>query len=272
MCWYRSHDPLRRILAAISLGVATSLKITPCIFGCLYLSSLFEYPKSVRWKDIALAAATAVLLIFLPFAFFGGFSSIPQWISNAAANSAFYSLDGPMWGIVPLASQFVESGVKVQPWAGGFVWASRVFALVLSTSSILVKDSYRKLLYIGAAMAFLTYHDYGGVYLLPAFVFWFCDAGSSMNRYSGVALLLESVAWFFLLTLLQIPNPNFLGSAKQSLNPVLNWGVLNPVLQNEFLSVLLFVAFFLRFKRHEVSCGAGGVFNSRCSSESCDAR
>ncbi len=242
VCWHNSRDALRRIAAAVSLGLATSLKIAPCVFGCMYLSAVFEDPKSVPWKDIALAAATAVVLTFLPFAFFGGFGSVAQWISNAAANSAFYSLEGPMWGIVPLFSQVVGAGVKFQPWAGALVWASRGLALMLVASSIFVKGAYRKLLFVGAAMAFLTCHDYGGIYLLPAFVFWLCDTRAFKCRYSGVALLLDAVAWFFLLTSLQIPNPNFLGPGELALNPVLNWGVLNPVLQNDSLFVLLFVA------------------------------
>ena len=84
------------------------------------------------------------------------------------------------------------------------------------------------ILYIGSAMAFMTHHDYGGAYLIPAFVAWL-SGGEVPRAQSGVCLLLEAVAWFFVFTPLQIPNPVFAGS-------------LNAMLQNESLFLLLAVS------------------------------
>ena len=223
VAWYRSESAVLRTLAAVSLGAATSLKLTPCLFGCLYLSDAFSSPRRIPWMEIAVAAASAMLLTVMPFGLFGGFCEIPQWLCNALANASFYSSNVPMWGFIPFANQFIDSKEAVLPSIHLFAAATRVFAVVMLAFALAVKDNYRRMLYIGAVMAFLTHHDYGGAYLIPAFVVWLCDSDAPA---SGVQLLLEAVAWFVIFTPLQFPCPFFSGT-------------LNVMLQNECLFVLL---------------------------------
>ena len=225
------------MLAAISLGLATALKLTPCLFGCLYLSDAFALPRRIPWKEISIAALSAVLLVFVPFAFFGGVDAIPAWLSNAIENARFYSAHLPLWGFVPLANQFVDSAEAILPSSYLFAAATRVLAVVTLLLGVFARSEYRRLLYIGATMAFLTYHDYGGAYLIPAFVAWLCEADDAeRTARSDVLTLLEMVAWFVVLTPLQLPKPFFSGS-------------LNAMLQNEFLFVLLAVAAVVGFSR-----------------------
>ena len=228
--WYRSNDAIRRMAAAVALGAATSLKVAPCLFGVLFLAEAMQ-SRRIPWREIAVSALSAALLTFLPFALFGGFDAIPQWIANASANAEFYSVDNPIWGLAALANHVIDSKEVVLPCIGRFAWATRAIAAMLVVAAVFSCNNYRRLLYIGAAMALLTYHDYGGTYLIPAFVAWLCEVDGSHGRCSGVVLLLESVAWFFILTPLQIPNPCFPGS-------------LNVMLQNELLFVLLVVSLF----------------------------
>ena len=230
---HRSESAVLRTLAAVSLGAATSLKLTPCLFGCLYLSDAFSSPRRIPWRDIAVAASSAILLTFLSFAMFGGFCEIRQWVCNALANSDFYSSHVPMWGFIPFANQFIDSREAVLPSIRLFAAATRVLAVVMVAFALAAKDNYRRMLYIGAAMAFLTHHDYGGAYLIPAFVAWLCDGDAPA---SGVQLLLEAVAWFVIFTPLQFPCP-FLS------------GTLNVMLQNECLFVLLAASVFPRRSR-----------------------
>ena len=230
---YRSESAVLRTFAAVSLGTATSLKLTPCLFGCLYLSDAFSSPRCIPWKEIAIAAGSAVLLTFLPFALFGGFGAISQWFANALANADFYSSHAPIWGFVPIANHFIDSKEAVLPSIRFFGMATRLFAIVIMVIALVVKDNYRGLLYIGAAMAFLTHHDYGGAYLIPAFVAWMRDGDAPA---SGVLLLLEAVAWFVLVTPLQFPCP-FMS------------GTLNVMLQNECLFVLLAASLFSKAKK-----------------------
>ena len=225
LCWYKSNEMTKRVAAAVALGTATSLKIAPCLFGVLYLAKAVSRRRT-PWADIAVSAASALALTFVPFLFFGGVGEIAQWFSNAAANAEFYSADNPLWGFAALANHMIDSKEVGLPCIGWFALATRVFAAVLAVAGVFAQSDYRRLLCIGAAMAFLTHHDYGGAYLLPAFVAWLCDEKEGC---SGVKALLEAVAWFLVLTPLQIPNPCFCGS-------------LNGMLQNEALLLLLVVA------------------------------
>ena len=228
--WYRADGVARRMAAAVALGAATSLKVAPCLFGVLYLAEAMQ-SRRIPWREIAVSALSALLLTFLPFVFFGGLDAIPQWISNASANAGFYSVDNPIWGLAAMANHVIDSKEISLPCIGRFAWATRAIAAMLVVAVVFARTDYRRLLYIGAAMALLTYHDYGGAYLIPAFMAWLCEVKGSHGRCSGVALLLELVAWFFILTPLQIPNPCFSGS-------------LNVMLQNESLFVLLVVSLF----------------------------
>ena len=226
--WYRADDVARRMAAAVALGAATSLKVAPCLFGILYLVEAMS-SRRIPWREIAVSALSAVLLTFLPFAFFGGFDAIPQWMSNASANAEFYSVDNPLWGFAAIANHIIDSKEIVLPCVGRFAWATRALAVALAVASVFARSEYRRLFYIGAAMVFMTHHDYGGTYLIPAFVAWLRDAGEAPCEQSGVCLLIEAVAWFLVFTPLQIPNPVFAGS-------------LNAMLQNESLFLLLAVS------------------------------
>ena len=228
LCWYESESRAKRIAAALALGAATALKITPCIFGLLYIADAASGTRRIPWREILVAALSAVILIFVPFLFFGGIDSIPQWISNAFANARFYSVDEPLWGLAALANRVLYSKDVTHSCIRNFAVATRLIAAALVALSVFARSYYVRLLFVGAAMAFLTHHDYGGAYLIPAFVAWLCDKRSEC---SGVKSLLESVAWFMILAPLQIPNPFFDGS-------------LNAMLQNESLFMLLVLSRF----------------------------
>ena len=246
--WYRADGVARRMTAAVALGAATSLKVAPCLFGVLYLAEAMQ-SRRIPWREIAVSALSALLLTFLPFVFFGGLDAIPQWISNASANAGFYSVDNPIWGLAAMANHVIDSKEISLPCIGRFAWATRAIAAMLVVAVVFARTDYRRLLYIGAAMALLTYHDYGGAYLIPAFMAWLCEVKGSHGRCSGVALLLELVAWFFILTPLQIPNPCFSGS-------------LNVMLQNESLFVLLVVSLFQSANPRQ-DCGHSSHLNGK---------
>ncbi len=246
--WYRADGVARRMTAAVALGAATSLKVAPCLFGVLYLAEAMQ-SRRIPWREIAVSALSALLLTFLPFVFFGGLDAIPQWISNASANAGFYSVDNPIWGLAAMANHVIDSKEISLPCIGRFAWATRAIAAMLVVAVVFARTDYRRLLYIGAAMALLTYHDYGGAYLIPAFMAWLCEVKGSHGRCSGVALLLELVAWFFILTPLQIPNPCFSGS-------------LNVMLQNESLFVLLVVSLFPSVNPRQ-GCGRSSHLNGK---------
>jgi len=230
LCWYESESRAKRMAAALALGAATALKIAPCLFGLLYLDGVFRAPRRLRWAEISVAAVSAVVLVFVPFLFYGGVGAIPHWIDNARANAEFYARDNPLWGLVAFANHIIDSAEPALPYAGAYATATRLLAAVLALASLAPVERCRRLLFVGAAMALITHHDYGGAYLAPAFVAWIVDVPAA-RRNAGVVLLLEAAAWFFIMTPLQIPNPCHSGS-------------LNAMLQNEFLFVLIGLSVF----------------------------
>ena len=230
LAWYRSENRWLRVIAAMALGMATALKIAPCLFGVLYLSDVFRNPRRIPALEILVSVLSATFLVFVPFFFWGGTDSITQWMANARANAAFYSVRSPIWGFVGFANHFVDSSELVLPSAVWFAAATRIFSGVLVLMSLLARRTYPKLLFIGSALAFTTHHDYGGAYLLPAFVAWLDASKTGQGAHSGLGLLLEAVAWTVVVTPLQVPNP-------------CRSGTMNALLQNEFLFVLLTSAF-----------------------------
>lgn len=250
--WYRSEDGVKRFVAALSLGAATALKISPCIFGVLYLSEIAGGWRKLPVAEIAASAGAAILLVFVPFAFYGGAEAIPKWIANASANAAHYSTAEPTWGFAALANHLIDTSKPDLACARWFALATQVFALLLVCMAPFAGKVRHRLLFIGAAMAFLTHHDYGGAYLIPAFVAWLDERDDTC---SGVCLLLEAAGWFFVLTPLQIPDPCFE-----------SWS-MNAMLQSEFLVVLIVCCLASAFRapaseptcRSSVCAGAASI-------------
>ena len=188
LCWYRSENGLKRLVAALSLGAATALKISPCIFGVLYLSGLAEGRRRLPVAEIAASACTAVILVFVPFVFFGGAEAIPKWLANASANAAHYSTAEPTWGFVALANHLIDTNAVELACAKWFSLATSVATVLLVALAIFVRKTGHRLLFLGAAMAFVTHHDYGGAYLIPAFLRGLTTA---MFRVQGSACFLR---------------------------------------------------------------------------------
>ena len=72
---YNSEIPHKRIFAYIALGLATSIKIYPCLYGILIL-------KENNKKNTLQAIIIGLIFVFVPFLFVGGFQSIKDYIFN----------------------------------------------------------------------------------------------------------------------------------------------------------------------------------------------
>lgn len=242
VCWYNSKNRVKRVVAACALGLATALKIVPCVWGVLYIAESPLSPREWNWRHILIASGIAFLFIFMPFALVGGFDAIPDFLRNAQSNAQYYSRDDPMWGFVNLVNRFCEQ--QYAPLLTDVaVWTTRAFAMMLVVLACFVKGAYRKCLFLGASMAFLTHHDYGGAYLLPAFFAWFCEREQVPS--SAVCRLLEAIAWFLIVTPLQFPS--------------IGEGTLNSALQGEALFLLLFLSVSGRYGRRTAESQREGV-------------
>lgn len=227
LAWHESSCAWRRVVAAMALGAAVALKLSPALFGCFYLVECLTRPRAWPWRDILLSAGTAVLLLIVPFFFFGGIGSLPDWFANALENSRHYVSHEPLWGFVHILNR-LES--VPDAWHVALaVAATRILAVMCIVLFFCTSSRYRRLFFVGAAMALMTHHDYGAAYMLPSFLIWAYEKKEELGTFGRVGHLLEGGAWFILLTPLQIPN-------------LLGAGSLNGAFQNEAHLVLLMLA------------------------------
>ena len=216
------YDHPRRSLrsaAAVALGLAVALKLSPAVFGVVYLVSSPRTPRQWPWADILLAAGVFTLAFVMPFGGFGGFSEIGTWWQNAVANMNYYSCYDPMWGLSELSQRFAS----LRPFEEFAICVTRALALVCVIAALCAGSFRGAMLPLGAAMLFLTHHDYGLAYMLPAFFVWLDGLEEPVR---GLRALLAAVLWLVILSPLQIPAPDGIGT-------------LNPALENEAVLILL---------------------------------
>lgn len=226
---HRKDDSRWRILSAISLGIAVSLKLTPAVFGFLYLSGRVSKPSQWPWKEMSIVVATSLFMVFVPFLFFGGLESIPKWIMNAVGNARQYSIQEPIWGFVAILNR-LDPSWETPKLANMAACLTNVTAVAFTGLAICVRQNYLRLICLGVVMVLLTHHDYGAAYLIPAFLAWLQEEQESERFGGNVIVVLEWGSWFLIFTPLQIPD--------------MDNKSLNLALQGEALFVLMATAVF----------------------------
>lgn len=195
LAWFDSEAMWKRMVAAFALGFAFSLKITPVVYGLLYLRGRLTVPEKWPKEDIFVAALSGVMLFAIPFVFFGGPNEVDPWIRNALANSRHYGRLAD-FGLVPVADRLgLISSLASLTVA---VHLTTLLAVVFCFASCFTRRLYLTLTLLGVAMVFLCHHEYGLGYLLPAFACWLGEKrppGVSA-RGDGAVLAVEAVLWF----------------------------------------------------------------------------
>ena len=195
LAWYDAEVMWKRMVAATALGFATSLKVTPVIYGLLYLRGCPFIPEKWPKVEISVAALSFLVLFAVPFVFFGGPNEVDPWISNALANSRHYGQLAD-FGLVPVALQLglVRSPIVLTL----VVHLTSALAILFCFAACLTRRIYLSLTLLGVAMVFLCHHEYGLVYLLPAFACWLGEerpaaAQIGGNRWIAIG---EAALWF----------------------------------------------------------------------------
>ena len=195
LAWYDSAELWKRMIAAVMLGFATALKITPALFGLLYLRGKLFGPQGWPKEEIFVSGMSFLVLFSVPFIFFGGPNEVGVWLENALANAQYYSREAdfglvPFFGLLDNWGSFVTLGVAAH--------LTTLTAIFLCLVSCFTDRLYLALTLIGVAMVFLCHHDYGAVYVLPAFACWVSEVRSDarVGWFENVLLLSESLCWF----------------------------------------------------------------------------
>lgn len=195
LAWWDSESRAKRTIAALALAFAAATKLSPALFGALYLTRGRWWRSPEPW----IAGITAIVLVFLPFVFYGGMDAFFRWTANAAENGTVYTRSG-RWGILAVERTLkIAFGFNVHsPWPEMKYFRAIDFILGIfclwrgwrTASAFLITSA---MMLLPGNMLYYT-----GIYLIPALLI---DNGFKSTRFRYPALILA----FFLLTPLQIP-------------------------------------------------------------------
>lgn len=85
MCFKDSENKLLREFALVSLALSAAIKIYPAIFGLILI-------KEKKWKEIIRVIIYGIIVFFVPFMFFGGFSEVIEFVYNLTQTTGEFSI------------------------------------------------------------------------------------------------------------------------------------------------------------------------------------
>ena len=193
LAWYDSSVKWKRYAAAIVLGFSASLKITPALFGLVYLRGRLMQPKSWPLNEIVVAALSCLILLVIPFYFFGGIDAIAPWFLNALENAKHYGSLSTVGFVELFNHRYLHNDVLPLPIS---MLLTKLFTALTLLAALFTANRYRLASLLGNAMLLLGHHEYAFVFLLPAFMLWFAQKETASRPLVDV---LEGLCWFVVL-------------------------------------------------------------------------
>ena len=155
---YKSENRTEQIIALISLGLASALKIYPAILGLLLL-------QEKRYKDIFIASIITLILVFLPFLFFkNGFHNIPRIFYNMKELTHSYGIRYGFYNII----RILQNSYK---YAKLFTMIGYLLMLVSIIYSFTINEYWKKV----CLLSMLIIHQpttgfYAELFLYPSII------------------------------------------------------------------------------------------------------
>ena len=191
ICYYDSECKHERLLAVISLALASTLKVYPVLFGFLYF-------EKKQYKEIFQSAIITLLFVFIPFLFFKrGFANIPQLINNFSLVNYYYRFDKiyPRFSLAHLV--FYGLTLLKFPEEMKFFLSSisQIISILASVISIafacLIKNKWLKISLLTIAVVFVSAHSawYCGLYIFPMIVLFFATLQERTKLFNAFILV-----------------------------------------------------------------------------------
>ena len=193
LAWYDSEVKWKRLVAALALGFSAALKIAPALFGLVYLRGRLARPREWPVRAIFVASLSFLVLLIVPFRFFGGGNALVPWFFNALENAGHYSRVSTVGFVELFNHRFLENNLLPLSVSLLMTKSWVVLALIAVLATV---NRYRHILLLGSVMLLLGHHEYAYVYLLPAFMLWFIGVGTSNRPFFD---RLECICWFVVL-------------------------------------------------------------------------
>lgn len=187
---YRSENPLIRQLSYVCLGIASAIKIYPALLGLLVI-------REKKLSDIISALAWGVAFFFIPFVFYGGWTSLMQYFRNISGmafegasfdytridySSILRLLGETMFGSVSTFSSFIR-------------FTKYPLIALLAVASIFTKKTWRSAFMLVTAIVLLpgvSYYYLAVFYFIP-FMMLLKEEDSRRFDYVYLGLLLITV-------------------------------------------------------------------------------
>lgn len=212
LAWHDSASKWKRVIAAVSLGTASALKVSPCFLGFLYLIPTGREDRfwpSRDWQGIAVSGLTAILLFFGPFVLLGdGLGDVSLWLEHANREA---SVHPSTWGLHGVARYGAGVLSQVAPWLTieGCRIVTILAGLLLSGCLIVfsfcrVMTDSDRLFLLTASMLILCLNSqfYLGLMLFPSLILWLKEVD---DRGHPTELdYIELILWILMLMPLQI--------------------------------------------------------------------
>lgn len=198
LAWRNDTSKVKRELAMILIAVCAGLKLYPALLGLLYL-------KEKRWKETIRLIIYGLVLIFVPFAFFGGFEAIKSFFR------VLFSVYGDihLFNIKGLTLSLVKDlfGTKADLFATIVQQLYLVFSL---TAFFCAKNKRSEVLIICCIMMLYVSSGwmYTCIYMIPAILVFFKENDGKPIRFSkgGIPDIMA-----FLMFLCVFSRPSYIG-------------------------------------------------------------
>ena len=142
----QSSRPLQRELGLVILALCVGLKLYPAVFGLVFL-------KERKFRELARLALYSLLLVLLPFAFFGGLDGIRAWLDNLTGplqSSGLYGRPQFLKGLFFTLIQMI-TGQDAVAFSGILALAVSILWVILAWRS---RSKWRTLFFLCCIMIF----------------------------------------------------------------------------------------------------------------------
>ena len=198
--WWKDSDKgYHKELALIFIAMAAGLKIYPAIFGVLYLIEK-------RYKEAMRLTAYGILIMFVPFVFFGGIAGFSQFlynltqVKNVGGNlhtiqNAIFLLNQKVIGEELVSDQLYNASLMVAIFVG----------LLFMFFAIISHKKWMRYLFLTVIMVIVvpSSYPYTTIYLLIPFLYFVMEADQSKKD------IICGCLWGGIFTMAAFPFPFF---------------------------------------------------------------
>lgn len=200
--WKDAGRAWQRETAILCLAAAAGLKLYPAVFGLLYL-------REKRWKEAFRLTVYGLLMVFVPFVFFGGLKEVPVLLNNFRAISEEIKLGdlrSVTYAVVLIGQKF---GVGMGALLAAGQLFSVLFLLISCVLTLLQRVLWKRLVLLSGIMILFPVWSgsYTLIYLaLPLVLF---IGGWKEERKETPKLLLLYQIWFACIFTMVLWNPSW---------------------------------------------------------------